>query len=61
MRSLGASSRYRPPNAWLFPVVKLANDILWAPPTLASIWWTFAVKPFGGSHFTMASGSRNAR
>ena len=35
-RSFGASSTYLPPKLWLFPVVKLRNDILWLPPTLAS-------------------------
>ena len=43
------------------PLVKLVNDILCVPPTFASMWWTVAVKPFGGSHFTMAAGSRKAR
>ena len=41
--------------------VKLVNDILYVPPTRASIWWTLPVKPFGGSHLAMALGSMNAR
>jgi hypothetical protein len=28
------------------------------PPTLASIWWTLQVKPYGGSHLDIASASR---
>ena len=41
----------------LWPVVKLVNDIRQLPPTVASMLWTLAVKPFGGSHLTMASAS----
>src|SRR5262245_42796757 len=40
--------------------MKFVNDILYVPPTLASKWCTFAVKPLGGSHFALASGSINA-
>ena len=36
IRSWVASSRYVPPKEWLRPVVKLVNDILYVPPTLAS-------------------------
>src|SRR5262249_19790018 len=61
MRSCGTSSTYRPPKEWLWPVVKFVNDILCVPPTLASSWWTLPVKPFGGNHLAIASGSRNAR
>ena len=31
------------------------------PPTLASWSWTLQVKPFGGSHLAMASGSMKVR
>src|SRR5262249_19599116 len=61
MRSCGTSSTYRPPKEWLWSVVKFVNDILCVPPTLASSWWTLPVKPFGGNHLAIASGSRNAR
>src|SRR5215471_15781446 len=61
MRSCGTSSTYRPPKEWLWPVVKFVNDTLCVPPTLASSWWTLPVKPFGGNHLAIASGSRNAR
>jgi len=50
-----------PPQPWLWPVVKFVNDILYVPPTRTSAWCTFPVNPFGGSHFTFASASRNAR
>ena len=60
-RSFLASSRYSPPKEWLLPEVKFVNDILYVPPTRASMWCTLAVKPFGGSHLTIASGSMNAR
>src|SRR3979490_601324 len=61
MRLLGTISRYSPPNEWPAFVVKLVNDILNVPPTLASKWWTLHVKPLGGSHLAMASASRKAR
>src|SRR3954453_20274559 len=61
MRSFGTISRYSPPNEWPALVVKLVNDILKVPPTLASKWWTLQVKPLGGSHLAMASASRKAR
>ena len=34
---------------------------LYVPPTSAFMWWTLPVKPCGGSHFAIASASRNAR
>src|SRR5262245_24282965 len=60
MSSLGLSSRYFPPNEWLFPVEKLVNDALCVPATLASAWRAVHVNPYGGSHLHMASGSRKA-
>ena len=37
-RWFGTTSRYSPPNEWLEPVVRLVNDILYEPPTRASMW-----------------------
>ena len=45
----------------LWPVVKLVNDMRQLPPTFASMLWTLAVKPFCGSHSTIALASRKAR
>ena len=36
-------------------------SVIFVPPAFASIWDTFAVNPFGGSHFAIASASRKAR
>ena len=60
IRSCGVSSTYLPPKAWLLPVPKFVNDIRYPPPTRASIWWTLPVKPCGGIHLAIASGSRKA-
>src|SRR5262249_51065416 len=61
IRSFGVSSMYVPPKEWLVPVPKFVNDIPEPPPTRVSISWTLPVKPCGGSHLPIASGSRNAR
>ena len=61
MRSFGTSSRYSPPNEFEPPLPKFVNDIRKRPPTRASSAWTVQVKPYGGSHRTIASGSRKAR
>ena len=55
-RSYGTNSRYSPPNEVLFPVVKFVKDILYVPPTFASMWWTMQVKPLGGNHLAMVPG-----
>src|SRR5215813_6275954 len=61
MRSFGVSSAYVPPKECDRPLAKCVNDIRYPPPTRASISWTLPVKPCGGSHLAIASGSRNAR
>jgi hypothetical protein len=42
-----------------FRILAVVDDFS-IPPTSASSWWTLPVKPFGGSHLAIASGSRNA-
>ena len=49
-----------PPKPWLCPVPKFVKLMWYLPPTVASMCSTLAVKPCGGSHFAIASGSMKA-